>query len=255
VVGTWHFEGGLEGAFGIDGALVRARFSEDGYLGRALELPGDAGDARAELRIETDPAFDFGEGFAVECALRPTAARSAHAVNVGNVVGVYLLSTGAVRAWFVPLVGGDDGDGGGTARAQGQVVLDSAPGLVGLEEWRRVRAEYDRRRLVLYVDGIPVAEKEETAAVAPIGGPLVLGGGRVAFAGRVDELVVGAWFELDRMVLPEGVTLEEPVPAEVAFAAGGRLDRRLHGGPVELALGHADGRRTSVRIGAWGTVE
>jgi hypothetical protein len=250
VIGTWHFESAdLMGAFGIGGVGVGTRLDEDGYIGKALELPA-GGNARAELAIQDDPAFDFRDGFVVECAIDPDAARSAHVVNLGNVCGVYLLSTGAVRAWFVPLVTSDE-----VGRASGQVVLDSAPGLVRIGKWARVRAEYDRRRLVILLDGARIAAKEETAPVAPISGPLMIGGGRRAFEGRVDELVVGAWIESGAVVLPEGARFAAATPPLIAFDASGRLDARAHAGAVDLVLEHDDGREERVHVGAWGTIE
>ena len=246
VIGTWDFErDGLEGAFGIGGFGVKTKVAE-GRLGRALELPLGV-QARAELAIEGGAAFDLREGFAISCSLYPESSPSAHAVNVGNACGIYVLSNGGVRAWFAPIA--TDGE------ASPHVVVDSEPGLLELERWSRVRAEYDRRELSLFVDGERVASVEETATVGPVAPSLMLGGGRTPYEGRIDELVVSAWVQGEAVVLSESGSLPADAPELVAFDATGRLDRRVHAGPVDFFVRHARGSEERVRVGVFGVVE
>ncbi len=58
VVGTWHFEEEPpRGAFGLDGQLVGAELTDNGYIGRALRLVSDNQGACYEIPVHTDPAF------------------------------------------------------------------------------------------------------------------------------------------------------------------------------------------------------
>jgi len=246
VVGTWHFEeANLEGAFGVKGLGTDTRLTR-GYLGQALEFPAGA-NARAEFDIQADPSFEFGEGFAIECMLAPESASSAHAVSVGNVLGLYVLASGAARVWFVSL--------NQSGEAVGQVVLDSEPGSLLPGRWTRVRAEYDRRKLSLWLDGVHAAELQVEERVAKVQAPLLLAGGQKPFVGRIDELVLSAWEEGELRALPESVLLEPGVPEEIWFDAAGHLDQLAHPLPLELSLSFDNGRRERVRVSRWGTVE
>ncbi len=251
VLGTWHFETeDLAGAFGIAGERRGgARLVPDGYIGRALELPfGQA--ASVVFPVHLDPSFDFGEGFALECALAHEGT-SAHVVSLGGSLGLHARGDGVLRAWFVPALAGADG----IARSGSEVVVESAPGALRVGEWTRVRASYDRHRLELLIDGVTVASLAEEAPVWPIAGPLTIGGGTTPFVGRLDNLVLSAWVEGAAGVLPEGVRLAADFPAEILFDAAGRLDADAHPAPLALGIVLADGREEVVRLSPWGTVE
>ena len=245
-VGTWHFEGlGLRGAFGVDGIGTNIEKSP-GVLGEALEFPAGAR-ARAEFAIQDDPSFEFSGGFAIECQIAPDASSSAHAISVGNVFGLYVLATGAVRVWFYSV----DQDG----EQSGQVVLDSEAALLLPGEWSKVRVEYDRRELMIVVDGVRVARMEASEEVARVQAPMMLGGGQKPFVGRIDELVLSAWTIGEIRKLPASVVLDKETPAEIGFDAAGHLDALRHPEALELGLTHLSGRRELVRVGRWGTIE
>ena len=246
VVGTWHFESAdLTGAFGVKGVSTGARLAS-GYLGEAVEFPAGA-NARVEFGIQDDPSFEFGEGFAIECLIAPDTASSAHAISVGHVFGLYVLATGAVRVWFVSV----DLEG----EPSGQVVLDSDAGELLAGRWSRVRAEYDRRELSLWIDGVRVRQLATEEGVAKVAAPLMLGGGQKAFVGRIDELILSAWEAGEPRVLPQSVTLEPGAPEEIWFDGAGHLDKLAHPEPVALSLLFDNGRTEVVHVGRWGTIE
>lgn len=247
VVGTWHFEeSAMQGAFGISGLSTGTNLAK-GYLGAAVEFPAGI-NARVEFDIQKDPSFEFSEGFAIECLIAPEGGSSAHAISVGNVFGLYVLSTGAIRAWFVSA----DAEG----ESSGRVVLDSDPALLLPGQFTRVRIEYDRQRLMIWVEGVFVSELEASERVAPIQAPLLLGGGKKAFVGRIDELVLSAWEAGDPRPLPELVVFDaNSTPEEIWFDAAGHLDSLRHPKPIELTIIHDDGKRQTARVGRWGTIE
>lgn len=256
VVGTWRFEGDLAGAFGLSGSAGGARLVPEGRIGGALEL---AGGARATFPAHEDPAFDVSEGFSLDCAL--WVAAPGRAVDAGGAFGLDVTEAGAVAAWLTPEL-----RGGGAPRTGGRVSAASPAGALPFGRWVRVRASYDRRRLAVEVDGALVAETAEDAPVAPLTDALALGGER--FAGRVDDLVVGAWTVEPPDALPDGVRVADAGPDEVLFDGEGRLARAgadpgtphdpgaaLAGSDLELALVRDDGRVERVRVSPWGTVE
>jgi hypothetical protein len=250
VIGTWHFEGRrLEGALGLDGGVHEARFIEDGFLGDALSFDGRTG-AWAEIPVQSDPAFDFARGFAVRCAVLRDQTGAGRLLQVGTVCTIDLNAAGAVRGRFLPVVIQQ-----GREVPGGEVVVESGPGVVPPERWTRIALEYDRRELVLLVDGVPVARTAETAPVWPIDGPLVLSDARRPFPGAIDALVIAAVVAGEEARLPESVRLAEGTPDEVLFDAGGGLDRAQHAEPVAIVLEFDDGARETISVGRYGTVE
>jgi len=253
VLGTWHFEGeGLEGAFGLAGTSSGGRPVDDGYLGRALSFADEAAGAGVTVPVQDDPSFDFTQGFAIELCLRLERPATAHALRIGDVIGVHVTSAAALRAWFVPELESDEGE-----RTPGEhVVLETGPGALATGRWARVRVAYDRRRLTVEVDGLLAAELAAEAPVwGPLLAPLVISGGRVPLPGAIDRLVLGAWSAGERAVLPDGVSFAPGTPAAVHYDAAGRLDRRAHSEPVVLELELADGERSVVRATRLGAVE
>jgi hypothetical protein len=250
VLGTWHFESeDLAGARGLVGTGDGFRIDEDGWIGRALRLGADAR-SHVSFPVHEDGAFDFSEGFALECALVRDAPVSAHVLSVAGALGLHVRSDGLLRAWFVPAV--ETGTG---RRPGGEVVVEGRAGLLPLGEWRRVAATHDGRTFRLFVDDVLVGEVEEEARVSAVEGPLVIGGDSASFVGRIDSLVLSAWVAGEPHELSEGVAIAASAPREIAFDASGRPDGAVHAEPPSLELAFEDGRRALVRVSPWGTVE
>lgn len=250
VVGTWHFEDrSLRGAFGLDGESRGVEFVEDGYLGDALSFSGKTG-ALAEIPVQRSPSFDLSRGFSVACAVRKAPAGAGWLLRLGTVVGIRVNDAGEVEGRFATQVVEE-----GEPERGGDVLVRSPEGVLPPERWVRLRLEYDRVALVLFVDDVPVARVEESAPVWGIDGPLALSDEARPFTGEIDCLVVAVVVADEAGQLPDGVRLPEDAPAEVRFDAGGSLDRRLHQGPVVLRLDFDDGTSEVVTIGVYGTVE
>jgi hypothetical protein len=248
VVGTWHFEGlPLVGAFGLDGGGEDIALTEQGFQGRALSLPERG--THVSVPVEPAQGWDFAEGFAFGLALKPGERPAGRVLAIGGSAGLDLLPRGGLRAWLTAERTDELGARSGTS-----VVLDTPPGLVPSGRWTRVDVSYDRQTLVLRVEGVPVARLEETAPVWRVDGPFVLGDPRQGYRGEIDMVVVSAVSQGERVELPEGVRLARPAPETISFAPGGGLDRRRHGGPVELALEFPDGRRHPLVVSVYGTV-
>ncbi|MCZ6597236.1 MAG: prepilin-type N-terminal cleavage/methylation domain-containing protein [Planctomycetota bacterium] len=250
VIGTWHFENrSLDGAFDLGGGRERGvEFTGAGFIGDALRFDGRPG-SLVEFPIEHDPSWDFTAGFAIDVAVRKEVGAGGYVVTVGEIACIDVTGANAVRGWFVPTIYEK-----GVPQPGGRVMVASAPGVMG-DDWVRVRLEYDRSRLRLSVDGVPVAELEEEAEVWKIDDPLVLSHRRHPFTGSVDNLVVSAVVVGDVAELPESVLFTADTPEEIHFDAGGRLDRDEHPEPVKIELEYEDGSRQAIWVGVYGTVE
>lgn len=257
VVGTWHFEGGsdvVRGAFEIDGTNQGALHVDDGFTGRALAFqPGARG--RAEIPVHLYSAYDLSEGFRLEFALRLDGQSGGRVLRIGESVGVEVSAAGAMRCWFVPRVL----DSNGSEMKGGKASIEAQPGTFPPGVWRRVAFHYDRRGLVLEVDGVriepPKGNEPETAAVWRLEGPLVIGDSQGGFTGSIDTLVLSAVGASESAKLPDFVEFDATTPAEIVFDAGGNLDRARHREPVRFALEQVEGRRYPITVGLYGTVE
>jgi prepilin-type N-terminal cleavage/methylation domain-containing protein len=250
VIGTWHFENGqFDGAFGLDGEVNNVRWVTDGYLGDAIDF-GARLEATARVGVEFDPAYDFADGFALDCAVRMEHAVGGRLLSLGGSFGVDVNAGGAIRGWFRPAVDQD-----GREQVGSEVVVLSDYGALPPERWVRVRLEYDRRHLVLYVDGVPLASVEEDAEVWKVDGPLRLSDAAKPFPGSLDNLVISTVVAEEPAELPETVRFGADTPSFIAFDAGGGLDRRVHPEPLSLVLEFDDGAQQSVFVGRYGTVE
>ncbi|MEW6072488.1 MAG: prepilin-type N-terminal cleavage/methylation domain-containing protein [Planctomycetota bacterium] len=249
VVGTWHFEDrSLAGAFQLDGGERGCTFAADGYLGHALSFGGPG--AFAEVQVKHDPSWDFRAGFAVDLAVRRHGTGGGRLVRIGRTIGLEIGGQGEARGWFLARAEKD-----GQPMAGGKVFVQSDPGAVPLQRWTRLRLEYDHQRLALFVDGVAVQAREETAEVWKVEDSLVLSDPDRPFPGGVDHLVVSALVSSEVAILPETVRFTGDAPRQVLFAAGGTLDRRAHPDPVFVTLEFEDGARESVAVGLYGTVE
>ncbi|MBM3990257.1 MAG: prepilin-type N-terminal cleavage/methylation domain-containing protein [Planctomycetes bacterium] len=257
VVGTWHFEGGTEvvrGAFEIDGINQGALLVDDGFTGRALSFePGSRG--RAEVPVQLYSAYDLTEGFRLEFALRLDGASGGRVLRIGESVGVDVSSEGAMRVWLVPRA---QDSFGGELRG-GRASLEAPAGTFAAGRWRRVSFHYDRRGLVLEVDGVridpPEDSEPEMGPVWRIDGPLVIGDAQGGFTGSIDALVLSVIGASESTRLPDGVEFSATTPAQIAFDGGGNLDRSVHREPVRFSLEQAEGRSYAIVVGLYGTVE
>lgn len=252
VIGTWQFESiPIRGAFDVLGTVYDLELVDDGFVGRALRLAGAPTEARFQVPVQGDPAWDFSEGFRVQIALRPEDGPGGRILRIGEALAIDgTASGGLVVAFAAQRV-----DETGRRVPAGLVKLAVPDGALPLGRWSRVLVSYDRRQLSVFVEGVLVGALAEGSLVAPIEAALVIGGGRTIWSGSVDALVVSAVAVDERAVLPRGVVFGPGAPKEVVFAPGGRLERTVHREPVEVPLVFADGSTRSLRISLYGTVE
>jgi hypothetical protein len=78
---------------------------------------------------------------------------------------------------------------------------------------------------------------------------------QAAYPGAIDALVVSAVVVDAATELPQGVTLAKDTLREIVFQAGGGLDREVHRDPVRIGLEFEDGRKETVQVNLYGTVE
>ncbi|MEM7306032.1 MAG: prepilin-type N-terminal cleavage/methylation domain-containing protein [Planctomycetota bacterium] len=250
-VGTWHFErNSMRGAGGLEGGTSGGTlYIDDGFLGDALYLDGRVG-SWAEIPIQLDPAFDFTDGFSIECALRREGTGGGKAIVVAGIAGLDIGNDGRIRGWFVPRLRdkGEDKPGG-------RILVETEPGVAISGRWLRIKLEYDRAALRIHVDGVPKASFPETTEVWKIERPMYLSGKDYPFHGSIDSLVVSCVAAAEEVPLPETVRFSPDTPTEVRFAAGGGLDRIHHPEPLILTLEFDDGAQKMLFVGTYGTVD
>lgn len=252
VIGTWQFESiPIRGAFDLVGTVYDLELTDDGFVGRALRLAGAPSDARFQVAVQHDPAWDLSEGFRVQLALRPEPGPGGRILRIGD----SLLLDGTASGGLVVAYAAQRVDEAGRRVPAGLVRLNVPDGALPLGRWSRVLVSYDRRNLAVFVEGVPVGSLPEESLVARVEGPLVIGGGRTIWAGSVDALVVSAVAVDDQAVLPRGVRFAPGGPEEIVFAPGGGLDRSVHREPVEVTLLFADDTTRTLRVSLYGTVE
>ncbi len=252
VAGSWHFETpGLEGAFGIDGSLLGAALSSDGYLGRALAF-GPTG-ARAEMPIAALARFDLTHGFALEFALRSEGHDGGNLVDVGGAAGVVLTSSQALRGWMAPVVV----DESGRAQRGARIAIETPPGALEGGRWSRVRLVYLGDELALELDGVTVATSDGALelAVSLPDAALVLGDPGGTLAAAIDALTVWAYTPSETLTLDPGVRFGPRTPARLSFDSAGFLDLRHHQQALTIELIEEDGTSHALTIGPYGTLE
>lgn len=253
VVGTWHFEKvPPEGAFDLDGQLLDAQLVDDGYVGKALGLADAPSGAAYEVPVHTDPAFSLTAGFQVQVALRPEDTRGGRLLVLGDSFKLEATSRFGLRVTMATQRYDEET---GKPKSAGQAVLETAPGVLAPDNWNRVLVTYDRAQLRIFVEGLEEAALDEEGDVVPVRSKMVVGGGQRPWAGSIDALVISAVGGEGAYTLPEGVRFGEDTPPEVAFDAGGGLDRARHEGPVIIELEYDSGKRDTIRVNLYGTVE
>jgi len=253
VVGTYQFEERSVEGYGPQGKTGPDWFDPLGFVGAAFHPAGLRG-ATAEIPIESDPAFDFTLGFALECALLRERETGGRVLSIGAAesatLALELGANGSLRARFRARIGGPESE-----RPGGQVILQSEPGLLPVQRWTRVRMQYDRAAFTLFVDGALVAVEQSDAYVWKVDGPLILSDDQAPFPGKLDALVVSAMLAGERARLPDSVRFTVSSPTTIQFRSGGGLDRGYHVDPPRITLELADGSSQLVTVGFYGTVE
>ncbi|MCA8981234.1 MAG: hypothetical protein KDC14_14485 [Planctomycetes bacterium] len=252
VVGTWHFEQNPpKGAFDLNGELVGGEIVEDGFLGSALSFVGAPPEAGYEVAVHKDPAFDLSDGFVIQCALRPETTAGGQILKLGRAVSIGAENDGALKIEFAALRVADNGE----RKEAGKAILRTQAGVLPPNRWSRLMVSYDRRLLRAFVEGVPVGELEESAYVAPLAEAMVVGGGRRAWQGAIDSLVVSAVAGSEVVQLPDSAKFASGSPEQIVFWPGGGLDRVVHSEPVELTIEFDDGVQVPIRVGLYGNVE
>jgi hypothetical protein len=252
VIGTWHFEKlPIAGALGLDGLSTGGQIVEDGYQGRALSFAGEPTRSHVEIAVQRDSAYDLARGFLVRCAIRPASSSGGLVLSLGGVVGLETNDEGGVHGWFVT----ERIDERGTPQKGGKIPLETPPHLLTPGRWSLVELRYDRHELELLVDDVLCARVDENASVWKLEGPLILSPGQTPFPGALDSLVVGAVEGDEDARLPNHVTFAKDTPREIAFQAGGGLDRERHRERVIVTIEFEDGHKSEIVVQPYGTVE
>jgi hypothetical protein len=166
--------------------------------------------------------------------------------------------TGGVRGWFTPdhadpSLARRSGDDAGRAT---HLFVESPDGLLLPGRWSLVRLEYDRSRLLLTVDGMPLDELAADLPVRQVAGPMTVSATTdEGFRGALDKLVIAALDQGLPIDLPDQATFVAPTPDLVVFDSSGGLDARVHSGPVDVAIRFADGHEELVHVNPFGTVD
>ncbi|MBL8857818.1 MAG: prepilin-type N-terminal cleavage/methylation domain-containing protein [Planctomycetes bacterium] len=252
VVGTWHFEDdSFRGAFGIDGVRFGGEIVADGYQGRALSFAGEPPRSHVDFPVHLDPSWDLADGFSIRFALKPADERGGTLMNVGGAVGIETTGDGAIKAFFFAQRTDDE-----TSKGRGgRVTIATQPHVLAPKRWSQVEVLYDRERFAIRVEGQTAVFVTESAPVARLEGPLVLSPSQNAFPGAIDALVVAVVVSDEPVQLPAGVALAADTPRAVVFQAGGGLDRDVHRETLRLVIEFDDGRKETVLVNLYGTVE
>jgi prepilin-type N-terminal cleavage/methylation domain-containing protein len=251
-VGTWHFESEpFQGAFDIQGASAGGHLVENGFEGHALSFDGETGRPHVVFAVKQDSSWTFTEGFAIRCAVRMSGHEGGSLLDLGGAVGIETTSDGAIKAWFVAQRSDDEQAQG----RGGRVAMGTNAGLLAPNRWAQIAVEYDRRAFTILVDGQPATRLAETAPVVKLEGDLVLSPSQTAFPGDIDNLVVASLTSGDVTQLTPGIGFTKETPAVIAFEAGGGLDRSVHTSDVKVGLDFGDGRKETVLVNLFGTVE
>jgi prepilin-type N-terminal cleavage/methylation domain-containing protein len=255
VAGTWRFEtSDLKGARDLDGlaqSFPGAFLTEDGFVGRALDMDLGERGAKVVFDLTEEPLFQLRRGFRLSCALRPKSLGASQILDLGGVLLMNSFGDGSIG--FSVLTRRVDELGRSTPGER--VTVRTAPGAIEAGRWSQVEVRYDGRWLSALSDGVPVAMRSETRELWDVEKPLVIGGTRDRYRGQIDDLVVLVVREGERLVLPSSVEFDAKEPFEVRFDEGGGLDPVAHARPVEIGFKFSDGTRDALVVRIYGTVE
>ena len=255
VCGTWRFESqdlrGPNDANGLANGFEGPFLTEDGYIGKALDLRRGGQGANAKFEIGSDPVFDVRRGFRLSFAVRPSALRDSELIDLGGVVTAKPRRDGSVEFGLTTR----REDRLGRTSAGETIKLRTTPGVLVVDRWTMIELRYDRRRVVATANGVPVAERGENRELWKITNALTVGGGRGRFEGCVDDVVLATSRTSETLELPGTVEFAMEAPLEVRFDEGGRLDPIQHAGPVEIEWSLEGERTQTLRVLRVGTVE
>jgi prepilin-type N-terminal cleavage/methylation domain-containing protein len=253
VIGTWHFEQvPPKGAFGLDGRLLDAELVDDGFVGKALSFSNAPG-ASYEVPVHTDPAFSLKSGFQLQVVLRPEGTRGGPLVQLGGSLKLEATSRFGLRVSMETQR--YDPETGKPKPSGSHAQLETPAGVLQADSWNRVLVTYDQARLRIFIEGLEVARLDEEGEVTPVTSKMVLGGGQRPWSGSMDSLVINAVGGEQDAVLPRGVSFAPDTPREIVFDGNGGLDRAQHEEPLVIELLFDDGRRDTIRVNLYGTVE
>ena len=255
VCGTWRFEtqalSGPNEAHGLANGFEGPFLTDDGYIGKALDLRRGGQGANVKFDIGSDPAFDVRRGFRLSFAVKPSALRDSDLIDHGGVVTAKARGDGSVEFGLTTR----REDRLGRASAGETIKLRTTPAVLVAGRWTMIELRYDRRRVVATANGVPVAQRGESRELWEITGALTIGGGRGRFEGCVDDVVLATSRTSETLKLPGTVEFTATAPIEVRFDEGGRLDPIKHPGPMEIEM-LVDGERTqTLRVLRVGTVQ
>lgn len=229
---SWHFEAAGEGL-----ALSGAKLTEDGFLGRALDLQAAPLDGRAELDLSGRAELGNASGFALRFQLRLSGEEGGEIATCGEGLSLRLDSEGRLVAM---LAARRVGEASAAAAGAGSWTLQSEPGLLERGRWQRLTLLADGRQLELWLDGVRAAslalELDSAAARLQLPeGSLRLGGRPRPFPGQIDELTLYAYEPADPLDLPQRVDWPADGPAQLSFGPDGILEQ-ARARPLVLAL-------------------
>src|SRR5262249_17381728 len=135
VVGTWQFEGEpIRGAFGLEGSMLGGRIVDEGFQGKALSFVGEPPPSKVEIPVQSDPAWNLHDGFALRCAVRPHGREGeggGAVLAIGETLGLETTSSGGARAWFSAEVSDERGE----LRRGGKIPVEAPSGTLVPERW------------------------------------------------------------------------------------------------------------------------
>lgn len=255
VCGTWRFEtqalAGPNGANGLANGFEGSFLTDDGYIGRALDLGRGGPGANAKFDVGSDPVFDVRGGFRLSFAVMPRELRDSDLIDHGGVVTAKARRDGSVEFGLTTR----REDRMGRASAGETVKLRTTPAVLVPDRWTMIELRYDRRRVVATANGVPVAARGENRELWDIARTLTVGGGRGRWNGCVDDVVLATTRTSETLELPGSVEFTADAPFEVRFDEGGRLDPIEHAGPVEIELLVDGERMQTLLVQRVGTVE
>lgn len=239
--GSWHFND-------IAGSRVLGGRNQTAVVSGAKIVPG--GTVRScvefagggEVVCDPAPGYDPSLGFDLSLDVRPDDDLSGGPLaSMGDVFTLELGSDGGIEARLD--VAGLPGD---------RSTLKTPPALLAPGVWARVGLTFDGYEMLIAVHGVIEARRSLVDAQLP--GPVRLQAadardrlrfGGKGFRGALDEILYRTAEEEDFAPLAQGrgVVFDHGEPRFLRFDSEGRLDSRVHGEPVEVAVKDEEARR------------
>jgi len=163
---------------GNTGTITAATWTTAGKFGKALSFNGTS----ARVVVVDSASLHLTSAFTLEGWAFPTAAQTGWHTLVDKDVDRYYLMTSSDNASSTPAVGGTFTNG----------TQLYAPAALAANTWTHLAATYDRVTLRLYVNGLQVASRAMTTAIATSANNLNIGANSYGeyFTGLIDEVRV-----------------------------------------------------------------